>query len=279
MSMSDDKDIQDPGETPTAAAGETPTAGDTGVDGIDDWELDEDQPPEPGEDTDEDGDDDAGPPEKTPEEHIAELKDQLLRALAETQNVRRRADRERADTSKYAIANFARDVVVVADNLRRTIESAADGTRADAASGGGDGSAADDAKLSAADAAKLSAADAGADHAAARALLAGVEMTERDLLASLERHGIRPVTPMGEKFDHNFHQAMFELETADQEPGTVVQVMQTGYVIGDRLLRPAMVGIAKAPGGGGNGAQGPDTDTDTEGGPGPDAGSSLDTEA
>ena len=200
----------------------------------------------------------------TPEEQVSGMKDQLLRAMAETQNVRRRADRDRADASKYAVTNFARDMLTVADNLRRTIDSAKADSAADAAKGA---SAADAAKgesaaaaakgESAADAAKgASAADAamdqsealaGAEASAARALLDGVEMTERDLLASLERHGIKVVSPMGETFDHNLHQAMFEVETTAQEPGVIVQVIQDGFVIGDRLLRPAMVGIAKAP--------------------------------
>ena len=173
----------------------------------------------------------------TPEEQVSGMKDQLLRAMAETQNVRRRADRDRADASKYAVTNFARDMLTVADNLRRTIDSAKADSAADAAKG-----------ASAADAAMdQSEALAGAEASAARALLDGVEMTERDLLASLERHGIKVVSPMGETFDHNLHQAMFEVETTAQEPGVIVQVIQDGFVIGDRLLRPAMVGIAKAP--------------------------------
>lgn len=187
------------------------------------------------------------PPPPAPEELIAELKDQLLRALAETENVRRRADRDRAETSKYAITNFAQDIVTVADNIRRSIESA-----------GGE----------------------SPDEAGAGALLAGIEMTERDLLATLERHGIRAISPLGERFDHNLHQALFEVPGSDEEPGTVVQVVQTGFSIGDRLLRPAMVGVAraadKATTEGGEEAE------EAETGSGPDAGeagSSLDTEA
>jgi len=174
----------------------------------------------------------------TPEEQLSELKDQLLRALAETQNVRRRADRERADASKYAVANFARDMLTVADNLRRTIESAKP-------------------------------SDDSPGETADQAFLEGVEMTERDLLASLERHGIKQISPMGVKFDHNFHQAMFEVATTDQDPGIVVQVMQKGFVIGDRLLRPAMVGVAKAPAKPGQDANNPDGES----------GRSLDAEA
>ena len=135
-----------------------------------------------------------------------------MRALAEVENVRRRAERERADTSKYAVTGFARDVLGVADNLQRTLVAGTPGN------------------------------DAGG----LKALLDAVEMTQRDLAATLERHGIRAITPLGEKFDHNFHQAMFEVPGSGKEPGTVVEVMQTGYMIADRLLRPAMVGVAKA---------------------------------
>ena len=165
---------------------------------------------------------DTGPPEAeatAPEPdaaalaaEVADLKGRLLRALAETENVRRRAANEREDVSKYAITGFARDLAPVVDNLRRALDSVPDDVR-------------DDERLA--------------------GLVAGVEMTERELLSVLERHGIRRVDPLGEKFDHNFHQAMFEVEASDKPAGTVVEVMQVGYVIGDRLLRPAMVGVAK----------------------------------
>ena len=196
----------------------------------------------------------------TPEEQISDLKDQLLRALAENQNVRRRADRDRTDASKYAVTNFARDMLTVANNLRRTIDSAKADNAADAAK-----------EASAADAATgQSEAPEGAKPSAAKALLDGVEMTERDLLASLERHGIKVISPIGEIFDHNFHQAIFEVETADQKTGVVVQVIQDGFVIGDRLLRPAMVGVAKAPA----------ASAETESGdPDGESGGNLDTEA
>lgn len=146
----------------------------------------------------------------------ADLKDRLLRALAETENVRRRAERERTEAAQYGLTNFARDVVGIADNLRRALDSLGADAR---------------------------------DHADAttRALIEGVEVTERELQNALERHKIRPVNPQkGERFDPNFHQAMFEVEQPDAAPGTVAQVVQTGYVIGDRLLRPALVGVAKA---------------------------------
>ncbi len=159
-------------------------------------------------------------PEPGPEEHlaaaeteIAELKDRLLRAMAETENVRRRAERDRAETAKYGIASFARDLLSVADNLRRAISMVPEDAR--------DG-----------------------DETLA-SLLEGVELTERELLGVLERYGIRPIDPMGEKFDYNWHQAVMQLDEPSSPPGTVVQVMQIGYAIQDRLLRPAMVAVAK----------------------------------
>ena len=155
------------------------------------------------------------PAEPTPEETIAALNDQLLRALAETDNVRKRAAREREDTAKYAISGFAREVLAVADNLNRALDAARTAE--------------------------------GGEHAALEGLRSGVEVTERDLKATLERFGIREIMPLGKKFDHNLHQALFEVEDTEAEPGTVVRVVQAGYVIADRLLRPAMVGIAKGP--------------------------------
>jgi molecular chaperone GrpE len=157
----------------------------------------------------------AAPPPEEPslENELAELKDRLLRALAETENVRRRAGREREDTAKYAIAGFARDVLSVADNLSRALAAAGPDVR-------------------------------GKDPAV-DSLIAGIELTDRELSAIFERNGIRRVDPMGERFDHNFHQAMMEIEDATKPPGTVVQVLQTGYVLRDRLLRPAMVAVSK----------------------------------
>jgi len=145
----------------------------------------------------------------------AQLKDQLLRALAEAENVRRRAQREREDATKYAIANFARDVLQVSDNLHRALEA-------------------------------IPAAALAADEAL-RNLHEGVSATDRQLEAALERQQVKRIWPMGEKFDANVHQAMFEVPTFDQLPGTVVQVMQAGYLIHDRLLRPALVAVAKQP--------------------------------
>jgi molecular chaperone GrpE len=146
------------------------------------------------------------------EAELAEQKDRLLRALAETENVRRRAHREREDASKYAVAGFAKDLLSAADNLHRALDS-------------------------------LPEAEVKDDRT--RSLLAGVAATERELLSIFERHGIKRIDPKGERFDHNFHQAIFEAERPDQPSGTVVEVLQPGYVLHERLLRPAMVGVAK----------------------------------
>lgn len=152
--------------------------------------------------------------DKAPEVEIAELKDRLLRTLAEMENLRRRTEREITDARTYGIAAFARDVLGVADNMRRALEAV--------------------------DAAHRETADAGY-----RALIDGIELTERDLLKSLEKHGITKVEPQGQRFDPNFHQAMFELPDPSVPAGTVVQVVQIGYKIGERVLRPALVGVAK----------------------------------
>jgi molecular chaperone GrpE len=146
------------------------------------------------------------------EAELAERKDHLLRALAETENVRRRAQREREDAAKYAVAGFAKELLSVADNLRRALDS-------------------------------LPEAEAGDERT--RSLLAGVEATERELMSVFERHGIRRIDPAGERFDHNLHQAIFEAERPGKRGGMVIEVLQPGYVLHDRLLRPAMVGVAK----------------------------------
>jgi len=147
------------------------------------------------------------------ESELADTKDRLLRALAETENVRRRAQREREDTQKYAISNFARDLLSPVDNLRRALDSVPEAEVLDPRS---------------------------------RSLLDGVAATERELLAAFERYGLKRIDPKGERFDHNFHQAIFEVERPGAAPGTVIEVLQPGYVLHDRLLRPAMVGVAKA---------------------------------
>jgi molecular chaperone GrpE len=143
-----------------------------------------------------------------------ELKDRSLRIAAEMENLRRRTARDVSDARTYAVTNFARDMLAVSDNLRRALEA----IPADA----------------------LESGDAGF-----KALAEGVEMTERAMLTTLERHGVKKLEPQGEKFDPNFHQAMFEVPNADVPNNTVVQVVQSGYAIGDRVLRPAMVGVAK----------------------------------
>ncbi len=148
------------------------------------------------------------------ESELGTAKENLLRALAETENLRKRAERERQDVSKYAVTGFAREMLPVADNLRRALESVPQELR-------------DDERIA--------------------TLIEGITLTERELLAAFDRHQIRAVDPLGEKFDHNFHQAMFEVPSDDKPPGTVVKVVQTGYVIVDRLLRPALVGVAAAP--------------------------------
>ncbi|WP_029010918.1 nucleotide exchange factor GrpE [Azospirillum halopraeferens] len=157
----------------------------------------------------------AAPDDRTArlEAEVAGLKDQLLRAMAETENTRRRAQREREDASKFAVASFAKDLVAVADNLRRALESVP-------AEGQGDDM--------------------------LKSLAVGVEATERQLLGAFERAGIRKMEPLGEVFDPNFHQVMFEIENTGKPAGTIVQVLQAGYTIHGRLLREAMVGVAKA---------------------------------
>lgn len=143
-----------------------------------------------------------------------ELKDRVLRTLAEMENLRRRTERETADARTYAVTNFARDLLNVADNVRRAIESVPEAER-------------------------------GTASGAFKGLLDGIELTERDLVKTLERHGVKPIEPQGQRFDPNRHQAMFEVPNPDVPAGTVVQVMQTGYIIGERVLRPALVGVSK----------------------------------
>jgi molecular chaperone GrpE len=145
---------------------------------------------------------------------VAELKDQVLRALAETENVRRRVQRDRDEALKYATSGFAKELLPVADNLRRALDAIPK--------------------------------DALETDEALRTLATGVEMTERLLLAALERHQIRRIEALGQKFDSNLHQAMFEVPGSGRPAGTVVQVMESGYTIHDRLLRPALVAVAKA---------------------------------
>jgi molecular chaperone GrpE len=148
---------------------------------------------------------------------FAAFKDSAQRQLAEKENQRRRAENEMAESRKYGAVPFARDTLALADNLRRALAAAA----------------------------------APADDQAARAqmfdaLRQGVELIDREFAAIMERHGIRRIEPLGEKFDPNWHQAMFEAEAPGAAPGSVIQVVQPGYRLHDRLLRAAMVGVAKA---------------------------------
>ena len=145
---------------------------------------------------------------------VAESRDKMLRTLAEMENLRKRTSREVADARTYGITGFARDVLEIADNLQRALDAVPAEARA--------------------------AADPGL-----KALIEGVELTERSLLNALEKHGVRKLDPVGEKFDPNFHQAMFEVPDASVPAGTVVQVVQAGYMISERVLRPALVAVSK----------------------------------
>jgi len=160
----------------------------------------------------------ASAPEADPiavlEAEKADLKDKLLRLMADMENLRRRTEREIADARTYAVANFARDMLNVADNIRRAIESVPE------------------------EASKTA-------EGAFKGLIEGIDLTERDMLKTLERHGVKRLDPQGQKFDPNLHQAMFEIPNAEVPNGTVLQVVQSGYVIGERVLRPALVGVSK----------------------------------
>jgi len=153
-------------------------------------------------------------PSTSLDRELAEMKDRLLRALADMENMRKRTEREVADARAYGISAFARDILGVADNMHRAMQALEDELRAKA----------DD---------------------ATKALLEGVELTERELMNVLEKHGVKRIEPLNQKFDPNRHQAMFEVEDPSVPSGTVVQVMQSGYLIGERVLRPAMVAVSK----------------------------------
>src|ERR1041385_5511174 len=144
----------------------------------------------------------------------ADLKDRFLRTLAEMENLRRRTEREVADARAYGITNFARDILAVADNMERALKALDDEIREKA--------------------------DAGV-----KALLDGVELTERELIKAMEKHGVKKLEPQGQKFDPNLHQAMFEIPDESVPAGTVVQIAQPGYTIGERVLPPALVGVSK----------------------------------
>jgi molecular chaperone GrpE len=161
-------------------------------------------------------------PEANPADPLAEAqreaadyRDKLLRTLAEMENLRKRTEREIADARTYGVTGFAREVLAVADNMHRALETIGPELRESG-----------DAKV--------------------KSLIEGVELTERELLKALEKHGVKKFSPEGQKFDPNVHQAMFEMEHPELPPGHVAQVMQAGYMIGERVLRPAMVGVSKA---------------------------------
>jgi molecular chaperone GrpE len=144
----------------------------------------------------------------------ADLKDRLLRSLAEMENLRRRTEKQVADERVYGIASFARDMLAVADNMRRALDAVTPELRETA-------------------------------DPAVKALIEGVELTERELLKVLEKQGVKKLEPLGSKFDPNLHQAMYEVPDPSVPAGTVVQVVQAGYTIGERMLRPALVAVSK----------------------------------
>ena len=147
------------------------------------------------------------------ETELAELKDKSLRALADAENTRRRAQRELSDARKYAASGIIKDLLNVSDNLNRALEAVPDDVRN-----------ADD---------------------QVKNLVLGVEMVEKDLLNAFEKHGVRKIEPLGEPFNHEFHQAMYEVENSGKPSGTIVELLQPGFVMHDRLIRPAMVAVAK----------------------------------
>lgn len=149
-------------------------------------------------------------------EAAADFKDRLLRALADMENLRKRTEREVADARQYGVTAFARDVLQVSDNMHRALDA-------------------------------IGQELADTTDSNVRALVEGVELTERELAKVLEKHGVKMFSPHGEKFDPNVHQAMYEVADGSAAPGTVAQVIQAGFMIGDRVLRPALVAVAKAP--------------------------------
>lgn len=153
-------------------------------------------------------------PSTSLDRELADMKDRLLRTLAEMENLRKRTEREVADARTYGVTTFARDILTVADNMHRAMAALDGELRATA-----------DASL--------------------KNLLDGVELTERELLNVLEKHGVKKLDPQGQKFDPNRHQAMYEIDDASVPSGTVVQVVQAGYTIGERVLRPALVAVSK----------------------------------
>ncbi len=142
------------------------------------------------------------------QKELAEARDRTMRALADAENTRKRAQKDREDAGKYAVSNFARDLLDFGDNFKRALESMPEGTP--------------------------------------EPVTEGLSAMENELLATFERHGIKKIYPLDEAFDANFHEVMFEAPTPDKAAGTIIQVIEAGYVLNDRLLRAAKVGIAKA---------------------------------
>ncbi|MFQ5763902.1 MAG: nucleotide exchange factor GrpE [Rhodospirillales bacterium] len=237
-----------PGDAPEDAPADAPadTAGDAPEDTPADAAPTEDTPADAPQDTP----GDAAPAEDTPAEakdegdradaaaeagpeaaadpaaleaEVAELNDKLLRALAEAENVRRRAERDKEDSQKYAIAGFAREMLGVADNLKRALDSL-----------GGDDQ-------------EAGAETPDPEHVKTRfdRFVEGVHLTEAEMIKTFERIGIEKIEPAGQPFDPNLHEAMFEADDAEKPAGTVIQVLEPGYVLNDRLLRPAKVGVSK----------------------------------
>lgn len=147
------------------------------------------------------------------EQAVATIKDQALRALAEAENTRKRSDRDRQDTAKFAVSSFARELLTVSDNLRRALSAITPEQQANSPE--------------------------------LKNIYTGVEATERELLGLFERNGIKKLEPMGQKFDANQHEVLFEAEVPGKEPGVIFQVIEPGYTIHERLLRPARVGVTK----------------------------------
>ncbi|MFA5041254.1 MAG: nucleotide exchange factor GrpE [Bdellovibrionales bacterium] len=145
------------------------------------------------------------------EKQLAEMKDRVLREMADAENTRRRAQKDREETSKYAISGFAKEILVISDNFHRALEAAP------------------------------------TEHSdpVVKNLIVGIDATERQLLATLERFGIKKIDPLGQVFDPHFHRVMMEIDAPDKPAGTIVQVIQAGYMIHDRLLREASVAVAK----------------------------------
>ena len=162
---------------------------------------------------DDDGNKENQNKEQSIEEKLAEAQEQLLRTLADSENLRRRLEREKEDLGNYIVSNFAKEILSVVDNLQRAIKSIEDKKE---------------------------------DESAFNTFVEGIELTEKQLITSLEKFKIKKINTNNEKFDPNLHQAMFEIEGKNSEAGRISEVIQDGYTIGDRLLRPAMVGVFKS---------------------------------